>query len=614
MNAIQLGWRFRPSPVDGGRSGGDQAAMNFEHDLEVFTREVLQNSLDAKRPDSSFVHVEFVVESLTGAAKLAFLAAMDWKALRGHLLAAKKLAPTLAESIRRLDARDDPLVTLSIHDGNALGLSGPERGSGRFATFARNKLLSDKETGSAGGSFGLGKSVLWAFSGISTVLVHSKPHDEQSAPPARFIGIAQLPWHQTEGGEFDGPGWFGLGERDGGIERSVSFAADPADLATLRLARAEAMGTGTSIVVPDIQTDLSPQQLVDALSRAAAKWFWPAMVGPNKSLAVHVRFGDSRKIVDPRQERELRPFLHLMGLEEHPVWTPRTAEGPAALQLPAVLDILRHQERFEFHEAKAVKNAFQLKALALDEGQGELDKHMAWIRGARMVVKYVRMNHDKPCWAIALAGTARGTGTEDRLVEQFLRHAEPPSHDDWEPYAPKLHVSYERGYVGELKGLRKRLTDAAVVLLRRQDPAASDQEVPAALRKALAVSLSSIDGPKQREGRFDYLITEASIVEEAGESAWRFAGWVHNSREGEWELQVEAWLDTDGERLDLAVSDLVVDGLFVSRTESGVRIRGTSRFTFRGRCPLSQQGRQAQRGVFGLDVKHKPVVPKEVEA
>lgn len=231
-----------------------------------------------------------------------------------------------------------------------------------------------------------------------------------------------------------------------------------------------------------------------------------------------------------------------------------------------------------------------------------------------MVVRYVRMNHDKPCWAIALAGTARGTGSDDRLIEQFLRHAEPPSHDDWEPYAPKLHVSYERGYVGELKGLRKRLTDAAVVLLRKQDPASGDQEVPAALRKALAVSLSSMDGPKEREGRFDYLITEARIEEEAGDSAWHFAGWVHNSRNGDWELQVEAWLDTDGERLALVVSDLVVDGLFVSRTETGVRVRGTSRFTFRGRCLLSSQGRQAQRGVFGLDVKHKPVATKGVEA
>ncbi len=614
MKSLDTRWRFRPSPIDGGRSGGDQAAMNFEHDLEVFTREVLQNSLDAKRPDCTVVNVEFVVESLTGAAKQAFLAAMDWKTLRGHLGAAKKLAPTLAESIRRLDSRDDPLVTLGIHDGNALGLSGPERGHGRFATFARNKLLSDKETGSAGGSFGLGKSVLWAFSGISTVLVHSKPHDDKVASATRFIGIAQLPWHHTEDGEFDGPGWLGRGELDGGIERSVSFAAQPADLSALRLGRTDAMGTGTSIVVPDIQTDISPQQLVDALSRAAAKWFWPAMVGPKKSLAVQVRFGDSRKDVDPRHERELRPFLHLMDLEQHPIWTPRTAEGHASLQLPAVREILRNQERFEFHEGRTVKNAFQLKALALDEAQGDLDKHMAWIRGARMVVRYVRMNHDKPCWAIALAGTARGTGSDDRLIEQFLRHAEPPSHDDWEPYAPKLHVSYERGYVGELKGLRKRLTDAAVVLLRKQDPASGDQEVPAALRKALAVSLSSMDGPKEREGRFDYLITEARIEEEAGDSAWHFAGWVHNSRNGDWELQVEAWLDTDGERLALVVSDLVVDGLFVSRTETGVRVRGTSRFTFRGRCLLSSQGRQAQRGVFGLDVKHKPVATKGVEA
>lgn len=601
-------WRFRPSPIDGGRTGGDQAAMNFEHDLETFVREVLQNSLDARKTGTSIVTVEFSVERLTGDAKRSFLEAMGWAQLRPHIEASRRLAPAFTAALPRLDDPKQPLLILVIHDAGALGLSGPERGEGRFASFVRNKLFSDKESGSAGGSYGLGKSVLWAFSGVSTILVHSCPVATKPADPKeRCIGVTQLPWHECADEECDGPGWFGIAGRDQRGVFSASFAAPKELLSALRLTRPPGADTGTSIVVPDFQSESEPSALADELSRAAAKWFWPALVGPDRSLQVRIRVGAEQRVVNPADHRELRPFLHLAGLAVHPVWTPRTVSGTEPLKLPAVRDTMLDQERFLVHDAHQVPDAFRLEAITLEDAHGDLDKHMAMIRGARMVVRYHKLTSDRPVWAIARAGTACATSAADQRVEQFLRHAEPPSHNDWDPHAPKLHDRYKPGFVGELKGVKKRLADRVMVMLRKQEGAQAKQEIPPMLRKVLAASLGSSPGDIEREGRFDYGVDTCQLLSTAQGLVWQFSGWVQNTREGPWELQAEAWLDTDGVKTPVGVEGLHVDGLFTQRTERGLRIEGSGHLPFRGTCPLAGLGAQAGRAVFALQLKqHAP--------
>lgn len=58
-------WRFRPVPADGGETGGDPAFTNYRLSLDVFVREVIQNSLDARCPGRP-VSERFAIESLTG--------------------------------------------------------------------------------------------------------------------------------------------------------------------------------------------------------------------------------------------------------------------------------------------------------------------------------------------------------------------------------------------------------------------------------------------------------------------------------------------------------------------------------------------------------------------
>jgi len=222
--------------------------MSFGDDVEIFVREVLQNSLDARCPGDEPVTVTFRLSALAGEDRDAFLASAGWPELRRHAEAGARLLPSLGTHAARVSNPGEPLPVLTIADENALGLSGPERGSeGRFANFARNKLFSDKESDAAGGSYGLGKSVLWAFSGLHTIYFHSVPH---GAERPRFLGVSQLPYHELDGDHcFDGPGWFGIPQADGWA--ASDRAPDPTRLAALGLARGDP--PGTTIAIPDFR-------------------------------------------------------------------------------------------------------------------------------------------------------------------------------------------------------------------------------------------------------------------------------------------------------------------------------------------------------------------------
>jgi hypothetical protein len=68
----------------------------------------------------------------------------------------------------------DSITGLWIEDRGTTGLMGDERGSGNFAALCRDRLFSEKQRAESGGSFGLGKTVWWRFSHLSTVTFYSR--------------------------------------------------------------------------------------------------------------------------------------------------------------------------------------------------------------------------------------------------------------------------------------------------------------------------------------------------------------------------------------------------------------------------------------------------------
>ena len=155
-------WDFRPAPRDGGRDFGNSNVWSFDPGLDVFVREVLQNAQDAATAADGRVGVTFRLIRLRGADKRAYLQALRWEALRGHLEAAaaggQKIGTLLRDGLGRIDDQD--LLLLVVDDRGTVGLTGSERGTGHFAALCRDNLHSTKDL-TAGGAFGLGKAVLW---------------------------------------------------------------------------------------------------------------------------------------------------------------------------------------------------------------------------------------------------------------------------------------------------------------------------------------------------------------------------------------------------------------------------------------------------------------------
>jgi RNA polymerase primary sigma factor len=102
-----------------------------------------------------------------------------------------------------------------------------------------------------------------------------------------------------------------------------------------------------------------------------------------------------------------------------------------------------------------------------------------------MVVQYrdvpVRFGSDQGFHAVLLAGDAHGDTQEDRALEEFLRAAEPPAHEEWIHTTDRIRAEYGYGFKKALDDLFGAI-DKAVRELTREEANESD-EGPDALKK-----------------------------------------------------------------------------------------------------------------------------------
>src|SRR4051794_10280664 len=110
-----LSWIFDPLPPSGQVVGGVPTVHVFRPDLDIFVREVLQNSHDQAPHDvERHVRVCFSFHKLTGTSKAAFLNAIHWPELEGHLAGAAAgtsvMANRISQSLQELSAK--PLTLL----------------------------------------------------------------------------------------------------------------------------------------------------------------------------------------------------------------------------------------------------------------------------------------------------------------------------------------------------------------------------------------------------------------------------------------------------------------------------------------------------------------------
>jgi RNA polymerase primary sigma factor len=400
----------------------------------------------------------------------------------------------------------DRLTLLRIDDYGTSGLFGAEYPEGDaknpFAALMRNNLDSAKSSGSAGGSFGLGKAVAWNCSLLFTVLAASEPVDRPAgtdARPVRLIGKTELTWHELAGDRYAGPGWYSARE-----PRFSSVWTDHERLSSLQLDRRNVPEgvhpterTGTSLLIvgfhdPAQQDEADGTQIVNRLAEAAARNFWPAMLHRQLRVVVeHAIDGDIAQQVEVRPETYVPSFCEAYEAYQDRVLPDEGENVGEVVRRTVPLTLMPTREgQTTVREVPEELTAEAHLVVRLADKQGAEDDalldHVALVRGRRMVVKYLAQRNvligGFPFHGVLLAGAAAQDAPYALESEEFLRAAEPPAHDEWE-YNSDLKAIYLQGTGARLKEFFQRVRETLREMVRR--PEGDERIGPVELRRLL---------------------------------------------------------------------------------------------------------------------------------
>ena len=494
-------WQFARHNQYEAQKGG-VANFAFELNLDTFVREVVQNINDQRASDKPVI-AKFILEDLSGARLKSLLELIGWNSgLCEHLEGvANGDSHQKASAQKALDSvKKNKVRTLTIVDRNTNGLTGGETTkNGNFAMLCRHELVTDSDPKAVrGGSFGIGKSVLWAFSSASSILFNSIPRENpEGGKEERFIGRAYLPTHEVGKGKsvttFKPDGWFGHSAETGQDKGIASVRGSQAanHVANSSLSRS-GLGSGTSILVPFFENPLdnkeqSLEDLGKSIELSVAKWFWPAMVAGSLKSSVLIKTASGSEL-----EREVslpRWVEYFTRSQDAPSeMGVITEEGDAAksefgIQFP---------QRLARDQHPAFEGDAELCLTKLTEHEGDelekegLENTVALVRGALMVVQYSKFLPDSfPDYVGVLrVGRALGDSVEHRQVENFFRDAEPPAHDHWKK-TKKLTENYKgSGATQALENLKRTMAETAKKLLGVTN--VTGEKVPKKLAELLA--------------------------------------------------------------------------------------------------------------------------------
>lgn len=397
---------------------------------DMFTRESLQNSWDARDTTSHEDGVTFAIDYRD-------LSPEQVKTLRHDVL---------VDDVQGLDGLRKTLDSgsirmLSVSDSGTNGLRGPSIASAvtkdsssprDFDSFVRNIGRSDSKT-LKGGTYGFGKGVFFIVSRVNTIMVYTRTVDEYSQPVHRFISMANSSDFQLGDTLYTGRHWWGIKKTgqsgNNTTEYAEPFTGERAD----RLARALGMDsyfteerpTGTCIAVlePDIDdVDEGLKKVAGSLTR----WSWPHMVRFENTIdpiEFHVRKnGEEIEIPDPNTDQAVRHYVRAY---------------KDALKVPQELKNSWESDfRHRVTRIWSLRPAKELGRLAVvnipDMISGEatvlerdIEHEIALLRNPRMVVEYWRGPKN-------LSGTPYcGVFLADGEADPIFARSEPAAHHEW---------------------------------------------------------------------------------------------------------------------------------------------------------------------------------------
>ncbi|KYH24586.1 hypothetical protein HAPAU_35690 [Halalkalicoccus paucihalophilus] len=557
-------WYFFSGGPGTPRYGDDPTKHAVDHDTETFVREVLQNSNDQNIDGDDPVEVTFRFVTLSGEDRREFLNALQWESglsARIATISNYDHSRGYQRFCKRLEDPGAELRLLIVEDRNTTGLTGEWDEDSNFAALVRDELYSSKQEDTAGGSYGLGKSVLWTFSSTSTVVFNSQPvdtKDNQQLGP-RLIGRTKLPTHEQDGSTYQGAGWLcQTEETEEGIRPESLWGVEAEHLAErLHVDRPATSGTSAMVIgYQDPTRDTRPklEDLANEFLEAAVKYFWPAIT--RGDLRVFVETPEEEQEADVHTVSAIRPFVECYEERHIENGSLNSPGDVAGLDVP-----MKIPSRSDDRETPdgSVRLAARL-ASPLDEDT--YLNHVALFRGAGMVVKYYDQSRvafgDRNFFGVLACGEARADRTikSDAEIDRFLRFAEPPEHDEWES-TENLRDEYQRGFRKAIDEMFDTLRDGLRHLVARSGH--TNNTLSNRVLKRFP-----IHGNVQRQNRVD---SPSRVFEIKSSSSfqgdhWAFTGYVSPEEEFEkWTAEVSlTGIGEDGSKQDeVPISSLTAD-------------------------------------------------------
>lgn len=405
---------FAPSGGIDGRAARRAMGKPDIEFWELFLRETLQNSWDAKLSDSSGIafSIDAMHFSANQAALLNDLFAFAPVTLAGYLQPDRTTRPALIVSDRK---------TRGLGGVTRADKAADEHDSRDYVDFLRNVgRASTKALG--GGTYGFGKGVLYDASAVDSCLIYSQIR-VNGLIVNRLVGSCVREQFELDGLRYTGRHWWGKAASDGVVDPMTGPEAR-ALAESLGIARLGADETGTVVAVldPKVPEGESLKSVVERLVHAARHWAWPHMVDVGAGPTIEFAFSNEGVAInfpDPSQDPVLQHFVRAY----ERALPALTSNAPPEHSWPWTVKML------EMLRPARTLGVLAYRKYATDErtSDSDLTRHVALMRNPRFVVKYLPVAEDPDGQAIAGVFIAASEVNDD-----FAR-SEPVAHDDWVP-------------------------------------------------------------------------------------------------------------------------------------------------------------------------------------
>ncbi|WP_433178166.1 hypothetical protein [Actinoallomurus sp. CA-150999] len=386
--------------------------------LTVLVRESAQNSWDAADTDSGTVRYAIDLARLTPEQLLR------WRTLLCP-------GPDGADlGLEELFTTSHPVMAV-ISDRGTQGLGGPLRADvalspkSDFVRLLRN-IGEPRDRQSGGGTYGFGKGILFATSGVGTILVRTRCR-WQDRLQARLIAAALGTGFQRDGRIYTGRHWWGQiveGIPDPMLDAEAEELAgylglppmQPDELGTDIVIVGATLGSVAVDGAEDEERPRTVRQAAEHLASAMMWNLWPLLLPTDTGTALHCRVtADGVDVPVPRPQDEpcIKPFVDAYRA---------LGDSPTIIRRKRPATVLGH---FAVRTGIAPIHASVASLAAPFTGPAH---HCARIRTPRLIVDYLE--------GPRLANDALQYGAVFRAEQehnQVFADAEPPTHDAWVP-------------------------------------------------------------------------------------------------------------------------------------------------------------------------------------